>query len=140
LILYLYSFSIKVYITNGVIMGILQKFTDALGLGEKDINVQEYLDGEDLENLGVEDEVPLAYVKPVALESAAIIPEVKEELKHGNMILLNISPMLKKEKALQDVISNLKIYATSIRGDIARIDNEKILLTPNRIKIVKRRK
>lgn len=121
-------------------MGILQKFTDALGLGEKDINVQEYLDGEDLENLGVENEVPLAYVKPVALESAAIIPEIKEELKHGNLILLNISPMLKKEKALQDVISNLKVYANSIRGDIARIDNDKILLTPNRIKIVKRRK
>lgn len=121
-------------------MGMLQKFTDALGLGDKDINVQEYLDGEDLENLGVEDEVPLAYVKPVALESARIIPEIKEELKHNNLVLLNISPMLKKEKALQEIISNLKAYVGTIRGDIARIDNEKILLTPNRIKIVKRRK
>ncbi len=55
----------------------LQKFSDALGLGGKEMNVQEYLDGEDLENLEDEEEEALAYVKPVALESPNVIPEIK---------------------------------------------------------------
>jgi len=121
-------------------MGILQGFSDALGLGGKEMNVQEYLDSEDLENLNAEEEAVLAYVKPVALENPRVIGEVKEELKNGNLILLNISPMLKNEKTLSEIIEVLKTNARVIRGDIARIDNEKILLTPTRMKIVKRRR
>ncbi|MCX8205668.1 MAG: cell division protein SepF [Candidatus Micrarchaeota archaeon] len=121
-------------------MGILQKFSDALGLGGKEMNVQEYLDSEDLENLHDADEEAAAYVKPVALENVNVITEIKEELRNGNLILLNITPMLKNEKVLTQVIDKLKDYAKSIRGDIARIDNEKILLTPAKMKIVKRRK
>ncbi len=121
-------------------MGILQKFSDALGLGGKEINVQEYLDSEDLENLHDPEEQVAAYVKPVALESVAVISEIKDELKNGNLILLNITPMLKNEKVLMQIIDKLRDYAKEIRGDIARIDNEKILLTPSKMKIVKRRR
>jgi len=121
-------------------MGILQKFTDALGLGGKDMNVQEYLDSEDLENLASDEEEASAYVKPVALENTAVLAEIKSELNAGNVILLNITPMLKNEKVLTAVIDKLKEYAKEIRGDIARIDNEKILLTPSKMKIVKRRR
>ncbi|MGB9635033.1 MAG: cell division protein SepF [Candidatus Micrarchaeia archaeon] len=121
-------------------MGILQKFSSALGLGGSEMNLQEYLNTEDLENLAEEEETVAAYVKPVALESMKVISEVQEELNNGNIILLNISPMLKDERMLSEVVNRLKEHATKIRGDIARIDNEKILLTPSRIKIVKRRK
>ncbi len=48
--------------------------------------------------------------------------------------------MLKDERMLSDIIDSLKTYINSIKGDIARIDNEKILLTPSRMKIVKRRR
>ena len=121
-------------------MGMLQKFSDALGLGGKEMNIHEYLDGEDLENLADEEEEASAYVKPVALENPSVINDIKSELQAGNLILLNITPMLKNERMLSEVIDSLKAYTASIKGDIARIDNEKILITPSRMKIVKRRR
>ena len=63
-----------------------------------------------------------------------------EELKSRNIILLNVSPMSKQPNKLKQTIDNIKMYVTKINGDIARIDNDKILLTPSKVKIVKSRK
>ena len=121
-------------------MGMLDKFSSALGLGGGEASVQDYLDGEDLENLADDEEEVEAYVKPLALESARVLSEVQQELRNGNLVLLNISPMKKDEKALAELVGRLKEDAMRMKGDIARIDDEKILLTPARIRIVKRRR
>lgn len=120
-------------------MGILQKLSRALGLGQ-DINIQEYMDTMELENVDVLHEAADFYVKPVALESEEDVKIIEDELNNRNIILLNISPMARNTTRLKQIVNTLKEFSNKINGDIARIDNEKILLTPTKVKIVKSRK
>ncbi len=77
------------------------------------------------------------YVKPLSLETDADLATVDAELKAGNVVLLNIGPVARNPARLKDSISVLSSYAHGVDGDIARISEDKILLTPKRIKIVK---
>ncbi|MEW6328850.1 MAG: cell division protein SepF [Candidatus Micrarchaeota archaeon] len=119
-------------------MGILQNLSRALGLS-RDMDIQEYMDTVELESVDVLHPSADFYVKPVALESEADAKVIEEELKHGNIILLNVSPMSRNMAKLKQIVSALKGFVVKINGDIARIDNEKILLTPSKVKIVKSR-
>lgn len=120
-------------------MGILQNLSKALGLS-KDMDVEEYMNTMDLENVDLLHEAADFYVKPVALESEADAKVIEDELKQRNIILLNITPMMRQPNKLKVIVNDLKTFVTKINGDIARLDNEKILLTPSKIKIVKKRK
>ncbi|MEM3031272.1 MAG: cell division protein SepF [Candidatus Micrarchaeia archaeon] len=120
-------------------MGILQKLSHALGFG-KEMDIEEYMDAVELENVDVLHEAADFYVKPVALESEADVRVIQEELKNKNIILLNVAPMSRNATKLKSIIGELKNYVARSNGDIARIDNEKILLTPSKVKIVKHRK
>ncbi|MDO8339800.1 MAG: cell division protein SepF [Candidatus Burarchaeum sp.] len=117
-------------------MGLLQSLSHALGLG-KGMDIEEYMDTIELENVDMMHEAADFYVKPVALESEADAKVIAEELKNKNLILLNITPMKKNEAKLKMIVNELKKFVTKIDGDIARIDEDKILLTPSRVKIVK---
>jgi SepF-like predicted cell division protein (DUF552 family) len=119
-------------------MGILQNLSKALGLS-KDMDVEEYMDTMELENVDLLHEAADFYVKPVALESEADAKVIQDELKQRNIILLNITPMMRNQAKLRTIVNDLKTFVVKLNGDIARIDNEKILLTPAKVKIVKRR-
>lgn len=120
-------------------MGILQRLSKMLGMS-KDMDIEEYIDTAELENVDVLHEAADFYVKPVALESEEDVRVIENELRQKNIILLNVSPMSRNPAKLKTIVSNLKGFAVKIDGDIARIDNEKILLTPTKVKIVKSRK
>lgn len=120
-------------------MGILEKITKSLGLG-KEMNLEEYMNTVEMENVDVLHEAADFYVKPIALESDADVSVIMEELKARNIILLNVLPMSKQPNKLKQTIDNIKSHVTKINGDIARIDNDKILLTPSKVKIVKSRR
>ena len=117
-------------------MSLLQKLSHALGLS-RDMDIEEYMDTIELENVDMMHEAADFYVKPVALESEADAKVIAEELKNRNLILLNITPMKKNEAKLKMIVNELKKFVTKIDGDIARIDEDKILLTPAKVKIVK---
>ena len=120
-------------------MSLLQKLSHALGLS-RDMDIEEYMDTIELENVDMMHEAADFYVKPVALESEADARVIAEELKKKNIILLNITPMGGNQAKLKAMVAELKKFVTKLDGDIARIDNEKILLTPSKVKIVKSRK
>ena len=120
-------------------MGIFQKLSQAFG-ASKDMDIEEYMDAVELENVDVLHEAADFYVKPVALESEADVKVIQDELKNGNIILMNVSPLSRNAAKLKSVVNELKEYVSKTNGDIARIDNEKILLTPSKVKIVKHRK
>ncbi|MFH1285038.1 MAG: cell division protein SepF [Candidatus Micrarchaeota archaeon] len=120
-------------------MGILQKLSKALGVGGE-MDIEEYMDTVELENVDVLHQAADFYVKPVALESEADAKVIEDELKQRNIILLNVSPMARNPNKLKAIIGELKAFVVRMNGDIARIDNEKILLTPAKVKIVKSRK
>jgi SepF-like predicted cell division protein (DUF552 family) len=119
-------------------MGVLEKITKGLGVG-KDTNLDD-LDDVEMSNVDVLHEAADFYVKPIALESEAVVSDVFDELKAKNIVLLNVSPLAKQPNKLKQLIDNIKAHVTKINGDIARIDADKILLTPSRVKIVKSRK
>ncbi len=120
-------------------MSILHKLSKAFGFS-RDMDIEEYMDTVELENVDVLHEPADFYVKPVALESEADIKIIEDELKQRNIILLNMSPMARNAAKLKLIVADLKEYVNRINGDIARIDNDKILLTPGKIKIVKSKK
>lgn len=77
------------------------------------------------------------YVKPISLQTDSDLTVVDSELKAGNVVLLNISPIARNPTKLKDSISSLTTMAKTLDGDIARISEDKVLLTPKRMKIVK---
>ncbi|MEM4133958.1 MAG: cell division protein SepF [Candidatus Micrarchaeia archaeon] len=120
-------------------MGILQRLSGLLGLS-KEMDLEEYLDTAELENVDVLHEGADRFVKPIALESEADVSVVEHELSRGNIILLNFGPLSKQQTRLRNIISELKGYVMKINGDVARIRDDTLILTPEGIKIVKRKK
>ncbi len=76
------------------------------------------------------------YVRVAELSSLNQIPELKREIYNGNIVVVDISPVkgdsLTRDRALKD----LKQVASDVRGDIAMIkDDNLIVVTPMSIKI-----
>lgn len=120
-------------------MGILQKLSGLLGLG-KDMDIGEYMDTDELEDVDVLHEGADRFVKPIALESESDVTVVENELSKGNIILLNFSAMSKQQTRLKNAIGELRAYAAKINGDVARIGDETLIITPEGIKIIKKKK
>ena len=120
-------------------MGILNKLGGVLGTS-KEIDVEEYMNSAEMENVDVMNEPADFYIKPLALQQESDLAVIEDELRRKNIILLNISEMAKRPNTLKGVIDKLKDYVAKINGDIARLDEAKILLTPTKVKIIKSRK
>lgn len=121
-------------------MGFLDKLASALGLG-KEQNIEEYLTTAEMENVDVLTEPADFYVKPIVLQKEEDVKVVEEELQKRNVILLKISELKARyPNKTQQIIQSLKDYVTKINGDIAMIDESRLLLTPARVKIVKPKK
>ncbi|HVC58322.1 MAG TPA: cell division protein SepF [Candidatus Acidoferrales bacterium] len=118
-------------------MGIFDKLGKGLGMSSKEIDVEEYMNAAEMENVDVMHEPADHYIKPVALMSQSDIDLIKKELGDGNIILMNITEMAKRPNTLKTIVDDLKDYTDKIDGDIARISEDKILLTPVKIKIIK---
>lgn len=119
--------------------GFLSKIKEALG-GSKGMDVDEFMSATDAEEVDVMHKAADFYVKPIALQSDDDLKIVEEELKNRNLVLLNITPVARNPAKLKQSVDELRRYVATIDGDIARIDEDKILLTPHNVKIVKRKK
>ena len=76
------------------------------------------------------------YVKAIPLKSYEDVDIIKSEVRAGNIVITNLSPLAKNN--IEDVkraINELNEYASSISGDIARLGEERVLLTPKTVKI-----
>ncbi len=119
-------------------MGVFDGLTKALGI-KRDMNLDEFMTAAEAEEVDVLHKEADFYVKPIALQRETDVSIVEEELKSRNLVLLNIAPVARNPQKLKDVVSRLKGFVVEINGDIARIDEDKILLTPHNVKIVKRK-
>jgi SepF-like predicted cell division protein (DUF552 family) len=124
---------------GGVFMGILGKISKAIGLS-KELNIEEFMSATEAEDVDVLHQQADFYVKPVTLQSDSDVKVVEEELKQRNLILLNLTPMVRNPAKLKAAVNELKLFTNNINGDMARITEDKILLTPGNVKIVKRKK
>jgi len=107
------------------------------GKNEQTFDVEQAMESLEDESVDVLHEAADYYVKPLSLETDADMAVVENELKSRNVVLLNIAPFARNPAKLKDSLSKLTALTSSINGDIARISEDKVIITPARMKIVK---
>ncbi|MGI0141769.1 MAG: cell division protein SepF [Candidatus Micrarchaeales archaeon] len=120
-------------------MGIFDKLGQAFGVS-KELSIEEYMGSAEMENVDILNEPADMYIKPVSITSEADVKLIQDELGRKNIILLNIEEINKRPNTRNSIVSSLKAYAAKINGDIAQIDETRILITPSKVKIIKKRK
>lgn len=76
------------------------------------------------------------YLRALPLRSLDDLDIVKKEVKSGNILILRISPLAKK--SIEDVkraVNELCEFIESIGGDIARLGEERVVVTPSSVRI-----
>ena len=76
------------------------------------------------------------YLKALPLRALEDVEIVKREVQSGNIVILKISPLA--QKSVDDVkqaVDNLVEFTKSVDGDIARLGDERVVITPAPIKI-----
>lgn len=117
-------------------VGFLKKLTGQTG---EESEVEEYLDTLGLENEDFLQEEADVWIKPIILEDVGDAAAVAEELGNGNIVLLNIEPLMKRNAIkLKQAVGKIKGTARSVDGDIARLSEYKLLVTPKGIKVSRR--
>jgi SepF-like predicted cell division protein (DUF552 family) len=77
-----------------------------------------------------------AYVKAVTLREFADVTKIQSEVKSGNILIVRITPLAKKSvEDTKKAINQLCDYVKEVNGDIARLGEERIVITPSTVKI-----
>lgn len=64
------------------------------------------------------------------------LDEIKKEVKSGNIVIIRVNTLARK--SIEDVkraVNELCEFAESIGGDIARLGEERVVLTPSTVRI-----
>jgi len=70
------------------------------------------------------------------LRDPADVPRIKAEIIEGNILIVKISPIAKRSvEETKSAISELVDFVKSIQGDIARLGEERIVMTPPTVKV-----
>jgi SepF-like predicted cell division protein (DUF552 family) len=84
------------------------------------------------ERLGIE---PI-YIKSMNLESSEDLKKVGDELRAGNIVILNIASFMSRDvEGLKQAIAQLKGMCYAIGGDIGRLGDSWIVATPKYVTI-----
>lgn len=76
------------------------------------------------------------YLKAIPLRSYEDVELIKVEVAAGNIVITNVSPLAKKSlDEVKQAVGVLSEYVARIEGDIARLGEERIVLTPKNVKI-----
>jgi len=80
------------------------------------------------------------YLKAMPLRSLEDVETIKQEIKAGNILILKVSPLARKSvEDVKQAISELYEFTQSIGADIARLGEERVVITPPSIKIWRRK-
>ncbi len=112
---------------------------DKLKGSRTETDIEEYLNTLGLEEEDLLEEHADMWIKPYVLEDTETVDKVNKELREKNIVLLNIQPLYKKNAAkLRQAIAELKGTAHEIDGDIVRLSEDKVLITPSGVKVYKK--
>jgi SepF-like predicted cell division protein (DUF552 family) len=76
------------------------------------------------------------YLKALPLRALGDVDIIKREIESGNILILKVSPLA--VKSIDDVkvaVSELVEFTKSVGGDIARLGEERVVITPAPIRI-----
>ncbi|MDF2954915.1 MAG: putative archaeal cell division protein [Candidatus Alkanophagales archaeon MCA70_species_2] len=102
-------------------------------------NVEDYVDLDIEEYVELAEEEARSYVKAVELTSLNEMPELKKEIYKGNILILDISLIKQDKITVERAIKDLKRVVADVGGDIAGLDDDKIIVTPTGIRIERRK-
>ena len=120
-------------------MGIFDKLGQTFG-SQKGMNIEDYMNSAEMEDVDLLHEPADMYIKPVTITSERDVEPIEQEVSKKNIILLDISELNKRPNTRNQIITHLKTFADKINGDIGQIDENRILITPSKVKIIKRKK
>ena len=81
---------------------------------------------------------PPIYLKAVTLKSISDVSDIKKDAKKEMIIILRVTPLAHKDvEELRKAIEDLYKYVQSSGGDIARLGEERVVITPPGVKIWK---
>jgi hypothetical protein len=76
------------------------------------------------------------FLKAMPLRSLEDIETIKQEINAGNILILKVSPLARKSvEDVKQAVSELCEFTESIGADIARLGEERVVITPPSIKI-----
>jgi SepF-like predicted cell division protein (DUF552 family) len=104
----------------GKVVTKIKKAEDASSEGEKDVTAHP----------------EKVFLKAMPLRSLEDMTSIKQEINSGNIVILKVSPLAKK--SIDDVkraVNELLVFAQSVGGDIARLGEERVVITPSSIRI-----
>jgi hypothetical protein len=71
------------------------------------------------------------YLKAYTLREPNDVPKIKAAIIEGNILIVKITPIAKRsDEETKSAINELMDFVNSIQGDIARLEEERIVLTP----------
>ena len=78
------------------------------------------------------------YVKAITISDPSDIHTIKEDVKKGMILILRVTPLAQKDvEKLRKVVEELYVIARDSNADIARLGDERIIVTPQGVKIWK---
>ena len=76
------------------------------------------------------------YLKAIPLKNLDQISTIKDEVSQNMIIILRITPLAQKNvRDLKNAVEELYSYVSAIGGDIARLGDERVVLTPPGVKV-----
>ena len=76
------------------------------------------------------------YLKALPLRALDEVAIIKEEISSGNILILRITPLARKNiDDVKTAVNELCEFTKSVGGDIARLGEERVVIVPNFISI-----
>jgi uncharacterized protein len=76
------------------------------------------------------------YLKAITLRDMSDIPSIKDDAKKRMILILRVTPLAQKDVVeLRKAIEDLYKYVQSVGGDIARLGEERVVITPPSVRI-----
>lgn len=75
-------------------------------------------------------------LKALALRNVEDIQKIQEDVTNNTIVILKVTPLAQKSlEELKSSVEQLYEFATSVGGDIARLGDERVVITPPGVKI-----
>ncbi len=78
------------------------------------------------------------YLKAITIRDPSDVHSIKEDIKKNMILILRVTPLAQKDvEELRKVVEDLYTIAKNADADIARLGEERIIVTPPGVKIWK---
>ena len=78
------------------------------------------------------------YLKAITIRDSSDIHTINEDIKKGMVLILRVTPLAQIDvKKLRKMVEELYVIARDSNADIARLGEERIIVTPPNVKIWK---